>query len=80
MRPRVTLRIDRIVADRPLGRDALAAALRAEIEAVLTAEGPAALGPGRALAHLPGRLGAAPAKPGTAERTLARATIGALRR
>jgi len=80
MRSRVTLRIDRIVTDRPLGREALAAALRAEIEAVVTAQGAGALGPGRALAHLAGgRIGAASAEPGATARGLARATIGAIR-
>jgi hypothetical protein len=79
MKPRVTLRVGRVVSDRPLGRESLEAALRAEIEALL-AEAPAALGPGRALARLTGRLDAAPAEPGAPERAVARATVGALRR
>jgi hypothetical protein len=80
MRPRITLRIDRVVTDRPIAPEALADALRAEIEAVVTAEGPAALGSGRALARLPGGRIGAPAEPGATARAVARATVGALRR
>jgi hypothetical protein len=80
MRPRITLRIGRVVSDRPLDRKALAEALRIELEALVTAQGPGALGPGRALTQLRGGRVAAPAEPGGAARAVARATLGALRR
>jgi hypothetical protein len=55
---RITLRIDRIVADHPgLDRAALEQALRAEIGRLVTAEGPAAIGRGghRTQLHAPRR-------------------------
>lgn len=55
--PRVTLRIDRIIADRPgIDRAALAAALHAQITARLAAGGVAALGRGGARAAQAARL------------------------
>ena len=80
MSPRVTLRIDRVVTDRPLDRQALAEALRHEIAALVTAEGATALGPGRALGQLAGGRIGAPAAPAATARAVARATLGALRR
>ena len=80
MSPRVTLRIGRVVTDRPLDREALAQALRHEIAALVTTEGAAALGPGRTLGHLAGGRIGAPAEPGATARAVARATLGALRR
>ena len=54
---RITLRIDRVVLDRPgLTHAALAEALRSEIAALVAREGVAALGPGRSLAQVPGNL------------------------
>ncbi|MCB1314075.1 MAG: hypothetical protein KDK29_20275 [Sedimentitalea sp.] len=80
---RITLRIDRVVLDRPgLTHAALAEALRSEIAALVAREGVAALGPGRSLAQGAGRVAAGPAVGesgvGRAQR-VARGALAALR-
>ena len=80
-RQKLTLRIDRIVVDRPgLTREAVAAALQSELRTLLATGGPAALGPSRAVESLAGTVrGTAGQTAPSGAGTLASATVRALR-
>lgn len=56
-RPRITITIDRIVTDRPgLDRGALETALYGAVQGLVTERGTGALGPGRNLESVRGRV------------------------
>ena len=75
--PRIKLRIDRIVTDRPgLDGAALSRALQAEVERILAEHGPDGFGTGRNLAF--GRQSVAPGQQPRAAR-VAQATLAAVR-